>query len=49
MSTNIAGMLRSVFPPEKGIRLIGVTLSNFRSPEVRREAELPFAIESLRS
>ena len=23
------GLIRSVFPPEKGIRLVGVTLSNF--------------------
>ena len=42
-------LIRSTFPPEKGVRLIGVTLSNFRSPEARGEAELPFTIESPRS
>ena len=25
------GLIRSVFPPSKGIRLVGVTLSNFRA------------------
>jgi DNA polymerase-4 len=35
-------LIRSVFPPNKGIRLVGVTLSNFRAPEVR--AELPLTI-----
>jgi DNA polymerase IV len=35
-------LIRSVFPPPKGIRLVGVTLSNFRSPNVGGEAELPF-------
>ena len=30
------GLIRSVFPPTKGIRLVGVTLSNFaaQAPEV---------------
>jgi hypothetical protein len=37
-------LIRSVFPPAKGIRLVGVTLSNFRSLEVSREEELPLAI-----
>jgi DNA polymerase-4 len=36
-------LIRSAFPPAKGIRLVGVTLSNFRSPEVSGEEELPFA------
>jgi DNA polymerase IV len=35
-------LVRTVFPPEKGIRLVGVTLSNFRSPNTGAEAELPF-------
>jgi DNA polymerase-4 len=34
-------LIRTVFPPQKGIRLVGVTLSNFRSPTVSDEAELP--------
>ena len=38
-------LIRSVFPPAKGIRLVGVTLSNFRSPELSAEEELPFAID----
>jgi DNA polymerase IV len=25
------GLIRSVFPPPKGIRLVGVTLSNFQA------------------
>jgi DNA polymerase-4 len=36
-------LIRAAFPPAKGIRLVGVTLSNFRSPEVSGEEELPFA------
>jgi len=36
------GLIRSVFPPSKGIRLVGVTLSNFRAPDRSPEAELPF-------
>jgi DNA polymerase-4 len=35
-------LIRSVFPPPKGIRLVGVTLSNFQSPNASGEAELPF-------
>jgi DNA polymerase IV len=35
-------LIRSVFPPAKGIRLVGVTLSNFRSPDAGGEAQLPF-------
>ena len=35
-------LIRTVFPPQKGIRLVGVTLSNFRLPNVSTEAELPF-------
>jgi len=35
-------LIRSVFPPPKAIRLVGVTLSNFRSPTTGSEAELPF-------
>ena len=35
-------LIRTVFPPQKGIRLVGVTLSNFRLPNTCAEAELPF-------
>jgi DNA polymerase-4 len=35
-------LIRSVFPAPKAIRLVGVTLSNFRSPTTGSEAELPF-------
>ena len=35
-------LIRTVFPPQKGIRLVGVTLSNFRLPNTCGEAELPF-------
>jgi DNA polymerase IV len=36
-------LIRSVFPPLKGVRLVGVTLSNFRSQAVGEAAELPFS------
>jgi DNA polymerase IV len=36
-------LIRSVFPPPKGVRLVGVTLSNFRSQAVGEAAELPFS------
>jgi DNA polymerase-4 len=36
------GLIRSVFPPPKGIRLVGVMLSNFRSPNASAGAELTF-------
>jgi DNA polymerase-4 len=36
-------LIRSVFPPPKGIRLVGVTLSNFRSQTTSEAAELPFS------
>jgi DNA polymerase-4 len=35
------GLIRSVFPPRKGIRLVGVTVSNFRSQNGGEGAELP--------
>jgi hypothetical protein len=35
-------LIRTVFPPQKGIRLVGVALSNFRLPNMAAEAELPF-------
>jgi DNA polymerase IV len=35
-------LIRSVFPPPKGVRLVGVALSNFRSQIAREVAELPF-------
>ena len=37
------GLIRSVFPPPKGIRRIGVTLSNFRAQSGSEAAELPLA------
>jgi DNA polymerase-4 len=37
------GLIRSVFPPHKGIRLVGVTLSNFQVQTVSEPAELPFS------
>src|SRR6516164_7315239 len=36
-------LIRSVFPPPKGIRLVGVTLSNFRAQDAGERAELPFS------
>jgi DNA polymerase IV len=35
-------LIRSVFPPSKAIRLVGVMLSNFRPPNVGGRAELAF-------
>jgi DNA polymerase-4 len=35
-------LIRSVLPPIKGIRLVGVTLANFRSQKAGEGAELPF-------
>jgi DNA polymerase-4 len=35
-------LIRSVFPPPKGVRLVGVMLSNFRSQTACEAAELPF-------
>jgi DNA polymerase IV len=37
------GLIRSVFPPPKGIRLVGVTLSNFQSQSGIEAAELPLS------
>jgi DNA polymerase-4 len=37
------GLIRSVFPPPKGIRLIGVTLSNFQAQSDSEAAELPLS------
>jgi DNA polymerase-4 len=36
-------LIRSVFPPPKGVRLVGVTLSNFRAQDASERAELPFS------
>jgi DNA polymerase-4 len=36
-------LIRSVFPPPKGVRLVGVTLSNFRARDAGERAELPFS------
>ena len=41
-------LIRSVFPPSKGVRLVGVSLSNFRSPEVNSEEQLPLTIDTHR-
>jgi DNA polymerase-4 len=35
-------LTRSVFPPPKSVRLVGVALSNFRSQTASEAAELPF-------
>jgi DNA polymerase IV len=35
-------LIRSVFPPPRGIRLVGVSLSNFGSQTAGEAAELPF-------
>jgi DNA polymerase-4 len=37
------GLIRSVFPPHKGIRLVGVTLSNFQAPPDSEAVELPLS------
>ena len=33
------GLVRTVFPPAKGIRLVGVTLSNFNARDSDRDGE----------
>jgi DNA polymerase-4 len=38
-------LIRSVFPPQRGIRLVGVSLSNFGSQHIGEAAELPFRDE----
>jgi DNA polymerase IV len=35
-------LIRSILPPAKGIRLVGVTISNFRVQNVGEGSELPF-------
>src|SRR5262249_6070762 len=35
------GLIRSVFPPPKGIRLVGVTISNFSVAKHRRRSQTP--------
>ena len=37
------GLIRSVFPPPKGIRLVGVTLSNFQAQSGSEAVELPLS------
>jgi DNA polymerase IV len=37
------GLIRSVFPPPKGIRLVGVALSNFQAQSASAAAELPLS------
>jgi DNA polymerase-4 len=39
------GLIRSVFPPRRGIRLVGVSLSNFGSRTAHEAAELRFREE----
>lgn len=39
-------LVRSVFPPAKGIRLVGVTLSNFESNPANASYELPLNFDS---
>ena len=44
------GLVRSVFPPQRGVRLVGVTLSNFRTINASQGDELPscsFAVQPL--
>jgi DNA polymerase IV len=36
-------LIRSAFPPPKGVRLVGVTLSNFQSQSGGEATELPFS------
>ena len=38
----VLDLIRSVFPPPKGVQLVGVSLSNFRSQTASEAAELPF-------
>ncbi len=42
------GLVRSVFPPPKGVRLVGVTLANFRLREGDPGDELPLAFDAPR-
>jgi DNA polymerase IV len=37
------GLIRSAFPAPKGVRLVGVTLSNFQSQSGSEAAELPLS------
>ena len=39
-------LIRSVYPPPKGIRLVGVTLSNFAGGEAKLTDELSLLDES---
>ena len=41
-------LVRSVFPPRKGVRLVGVTLANFPRRETRIGEELPLAFDAPR-
>jgi DNA polymerase-4 len=36
------GLIRSVLPPPKGVRFVGVTVSNFRAQNGGEGAKLPF-------
>ena len=38
-------LIRCVLPPEKGIRLVGVTMSNFPEPQAVSASELPIFAE----
>ena len=37
------GLIRSIYPVPKGIRLVGVTVSKFEARPIHEEAELPLA------
>lgn len=39
-------LIRSVYPPPKGIRLVGVELSNFAKGDAKRSDALSFLDES---
>jgi DNA polymerase-4 len=41
-------LVRSVFPPVKGVRLVGVTLANFRLQTTSEGDELPLAFDAPR-
>jgi DNA polymerase-4 len=42
-------LVRSVFPPAKGIRLLGVTLSNFEGPEATASRQLDLLLDPQQS
>jgi DNA polymerase IV len=38
------GLVRTVFPPAKGIRLVGVTLSSFETPDRTSSEQLELGL-----